>query len=469
MISQNPIGGASALPGTPVDLVISLGVEPVTVPDVVNQPQATAEAAIVAATLTVGNVTSAYSDTVAAGNVISQNPIGGASALPGTRWTWWSRWVGSEDTKPPSRPQNHSVTLVGGLPQLTWDASTDNVGVAGYAIYRSTDGSLGPIITTVGPVTTYIDNTVVSGERYTYAVSAFDAAGNVSPNSRLRSITVPDAPPVTVPNVVGLAQAAATTAITAVGLKVGTVTQAASETVPVGNVISQNPAGGASAALGSAVNLVISAGAVSVTVPNVVGLAQAAAESAISNAGLVPVVSTAYSATVPAGNVISQDPSAGASVGLGSSVSLVVSLGAAPDDSQAPSRPQNHSVTLVGGLPQLTWDASTDNVGVTGYAIHRSTDGSLGPVITTVGPVTTYIDNTVVSGERYTYAVSAFDAAGNVSPNSRLRSITVPDAPPVTVPNVVGLTQAAATTAITAVGLTGGHGDAGGQCDGAGG
>ena len=41
----------------PVDLVISLGVEPVLVPDVVNQAQATAEAAIVAATLTVGNVT----------------------------------------------------------------------------------------------------------------------------------------------------------------------------------------------------------------------------------------------------------------------------------------------------------------------------------------------------------------------------------------------------------------------------
>ena len=45
----------------PVDLVISLGVEPVLVPDVVNQPQAAAEAAIVAATLAVGNVTTAYS------------------------------------------------------------------------------------------------------------------------------------------------------------------------------------------------------------------------------------------------------------------------------------------------------------------------------------------------------------------------------------------------------------------------
>ena len=84
VISQDPIGGASALPGTPVDLVVSSGVEPVLVPDVVNQPQAAAEAAIVAATLTVGNVTSAYSATVTAGNVISQNPIGGVECAAGT-------------------------------------------------------------------------------------------------------------------------------------------------------------------------------------------------------------------------------------------------------------------------------------------------------------------------------------------------------------------------------------------------
>ena len=84
VISQNPIGGTSVLPGTNVDLVISLGVEPVLVPDVMDQAQATAEAAIVAASLTVGNLTSAYDATVPVGNVISQNPIGGASALPGT-------------------------------------------------------------------------------------------------------------------------------------------------------------------------------------------------------------------------------------------------------------------------------------------------------------------------------------------------------------------------------------------------
>jgi beta-lactam-binding protein with PASTA domain len=63
---------------------------------------------------------------------------------------------------------------------------------------------------------------------------------------------------VVVPNVEGLTQAAATTAITAGKLRVGTVTQQASSTVATGNVISQEPASGDSVVQGSPVNLVIS-------------------------------------------------------------------------------------------------------------------------------------------------------------------------------------------------------------------
>ena len=68
-------------------------------------------------------------------------------------------------------------------------------------------------------------------------------------------------PNVTVPNVVGMTQAAASTAITGASLTVGTVTTQSSATVPAGQVISQNPAAAASVASGSAVNLVVSSGA----------------------------------------------------------------------------------------------------------------------------------------------------------------------------------------------------------------
>jgi hypothetical protein len=135
---------------------------------------------------------------------------------------------------------------------------------------------------------------------------------------------------ITVPNVVGLTQAAGTSAITAAGLTLGTVTTASSATVAAGSVISQSPPAGNSAASGSAVNLVVSTGPAQVTVPNVVGLTQAAGTSAITAAGLtLGTVTTASSATVAAGSVISQSPPAGNSAASGSPVSLVVSTGTA--------------------------------------------------------------------------------------------------------------------------------------------
>gem|GEM_PF-3616286 len=64
-----------------------------------------------------------------------------------------------------------------------------------------------------------------------------------------------------------------------------------------------------------------------IIVPNVVGLTQPSAEQVIAQVGLVAAVTTAYHDTVPAGQVISQNPVAGASVAPGSTVNIVVSLG----------------------------------------------------------------------------------------------------------------------------------------------
>jgi hypothetical protein len=67
-----------------------------------------------------------------------------------------------------------------------------------------------------------------------------------------------------------------------------------------------------------------------VSVPNVVGETQAQATIDIQAAGLTVSVSTAYSALVVAGRVISQNPSAGSLVSPGSDVAIVVSLGPQP-------------------------------------------------------------------------------------------------------------------------------------------
>lgn len=63
------------------------------------------------------------------------------------------------------------------------------------------------------------------------------------------------------------------------------------------------------------------------TVPDVVGLTQAAAIAAIDAARLVAVIATAFSDTVPAGQVISQAPAGGTASTVGSSVVITVSAG----------------------------------------------------------------------------------------------------------------------------------------------
>ena len=63
---------------------------------------------------------------------------------------------------------------------LSWTASTDNVGVIGYNVYRN--GTLLPAATApdANPPTTYNDETAQPAPTYTYQVSAVDAAGNES-------------------------------------------------------------------------------------------------------------------------------------------------------------------------------------------------------------------------------------------------------------------------------------------------
>lgn len=79
-------------------------------------------------------------------------------------------------------------------------------------------------------------------------------------------------------------------------------------------------------------------------------------------------------------------------------------------DTEAPSAPTNVQVADDGNFQvHITWAASTDNVGVTGYQILR--DGSL----LTTASGTSYTDTTSIPGHTYQYAVRARDAATNQS------------------------------------------------------
>src|SRR5712672_140427 len=98
------------------------------------------------------------------------------------------------DTTPPSTPTGLTGAAAGSAgANLSWIASTDNVGVAAYILLRN-----GVEIAT--PATTSFADTGLSAATiYSYTVAARDAAGNVSPNSASASITLADTTPPTTP------------------------------------------------------------------------------------------------------------------------------------------------------------------------------------------------------------------------------------------------------------------------------
>ncbi|MFI6325582.1 discoidin domain-containing protein [Nonomuraea sp. NPDC050556] len=90
-----------------------------------------------------------------------------------------------------------------------------------------------------------------------------------------------------------------------------------------------------------------------------------------------------------------------------------------PGDTQPPTPPTGLAATATtSGSVGLSWTASTDNVGVTGYDVHRN--GSL--VGTTAS--TTYTDTGLTPSTAYTYTIKAHDAAGNVSAASNTITAT---------------------------------------------
>jgi len=86
------------------------------------------------------------------------------------------------DTQAPSVPVLGAKAVSSTQISLSWSASADNVGVAGYKVYR--DGV--QIATT--QATTYSDTGLVPSTSYTYRVAAYDAAGNTSAQSAAVSV-----------------------------------------------------------------------------------------------------------------------------------------------------------------------------------------------------------------------------------------------------------------------------------------
>jgi hypothetical protein len=84
VVSQNPVGGTTALAGTAVNLVLSSGLPQLTIPDLFGLTESQATTLLLSLGLGVGAIASAPSAFVPAGEVQAQNPSAGAPVAAGT-------------------------------------------------------------------------------------------------------------------------------------------------------------------------------------------------------------------------------------------------------------------------------------------------------------------------------------------------------------------------------------------------
>ncbi|SFZ77446.1 carbohydrate binding domain-containing protein [Chitinimonas taiwanensis] len=278
------------------------------------------------------------------------------------------------DTLAPTAPgQPVAGAVSAGSVSLSWTAASDNYGVAQYAVLRN-----GVQIGLVNALN-YTDNTVQPSSSYSYTVVAIDAAGNRSPASNPISVSTPQG---------NLASVYYKPASAWSSVKIHFQPTGGSWTTAPGVDMSAACSGWFlySANLGAASGL-----------------------NATFNNG--------------AG---SWDNNAGANYALGSGISAVTGGSISTSspcvvDSLAPTQPGTPVASSVSASSvSLSWAASSDTVGVSGYKILRN-----GVQIGT-SATASYTDSSVAASSAYSYTVQAYDAAGNQSTVSGALSVNTP-------------------------------------------
>jgi len=304
------------------------------------------------------------------------------------------------DTTAPSIPTNLLATVVSPSQiNLSWSASTDNTAVTGYRIYRN--GT--QITTTTG--TTYSNTGLSASTLYTYTVSAYDLAGNVSSQSTGASATTQNQP------------VADTTA--------PTITSIASSVTTTGATISwtTNEAGTSRVEYG----LTTSYG-------NTTSLSTSLTSHSHTLSSLPPNTTYHYrvNTTDSAGNTAtSQDRTFTTS---------------AVSDTTAPSSITDLTTSSLGQTSlTLSWTVPTDTSGIASYDIRYSTTPITSttfssatqltnvPLPTTSGSTQTqYVSVGLTPNTTYSFAIKSTDAVGNVSSLSNIATGTTLSAPTTT-------------------------------------
>ena len=298
------------------------------------------------------------------------------------------------DVQAPTVPIGLTATSVSSSQiDLSWTASTDNVAVAGYKIYR------GGLSLKSAAGTSASDTGLNAGMSYCYQVSAYDAANNESYQSTVACATTNVGADIIAPTIpTGL------TATAASATQIDLSWTASTDNVAV-------------------VGYRIYRGDVYLT---------SVAGTSTSDPGLLG--STQYCYQVSAYDAANNESF------LSTVACATTNVGA---DIIAPIIPTNLTATAVSPTQiNLSWDPSTDNVAVTEYKIYR------GGAYLKSAPGTSTSDTGLNANWSYCYQVSARDAANNESYLSTVACATTqPDVEKPTAPT--GLTATAVSSTQT--------------------
>jgi chitodextrinase len=277
------------------------------------------------------------------------------------------------DTQPPTIPANVTATAINaGRVDLSWTASTDAFGVAGYQIFRN-----GAALNTTSG-TAYSDTTCQPSTFYSYNIVAFDGSGNSSQQSTAASATTPA-------NAAPVWQSIPT------------------QTLVIGNAYSLNLNNFCTDADLDTITYTVTSG----TLPTGLSKSGAIISGTPTISGQSPTI------TVQAADQFH-------------TISTTISFSTKDADVTAPPVPTGLSATTASSSQiNLSWTASTDAAGsanelVSGtkdYKVYRSTDGVTYSLRTTVTTVS-YSDTGLAASTQYFYKVSVRDNSLNESAQS---------------------------------------------------
>ncbi len=308
------------------------------------------------------------------------NTIG---AFTATGLAWEAIQVPAGDTAPPqvpSAPAISSVSQTGAT--IQWAATSDNVGVAAYNIYRD-----GAMVGAVSSPLSFYNPGLSPNTTYIYTIAAFDAVHNLSPQSApltVKTFAYPDKTPPSTPSglqgtpfsdtQIDLVWNASTDNVAILGYEIYRGTTPSTVT-PY-----------ATSPLNSFLDLVVG-----------------------------PSKTYYY-------QVDSYDTSGNHS--LRSPVVAVTALA----DTTPPTEPTNVSVLVQAGpLGTVSWGASTDDFRVSGYNVYRGTSASNLSLTAWVAATNlSFLDTHMISGKTYYYQVAAVDTAKNQSALSPVVVVTAP-------------------------------------------